>query len=164
MVHPPSHAILSRDYPLFLPCEAIYTGPDTSNEFDTNYDDEETEERSNADDEPSDDGDFAKRDKMRDTHFADLKSDVSIVSSDLSDENKLHKREILSATDYRKSFTIFYQWLRNDELIHSNNETKIFPNGTLRLTHSPTAAGTYRCMANLSVLSTATYVQLAGKF
>lgn len=163
-VHPPSHAILSREYPLYLPCEAIYTGPDTSNEFDSNYDDEEIDERSNVDDGSLDDGDFAKRDKMRDTHFADLKSDVSIVSSDSSDENELHKREIMSATDHRKAFTIFYQWLRNDELIHSNNETKIFPNGTLRLTHSPIAAGTYRCMANFSILSIATHVQQAGKF
>lgn len=168
-VHPPAHAILSREWPLYLPCEAIYIGPDTTNDDVNYYDDEDDDERADVDDVPSDDGDFEKRDKMRDTHFADLKSDVSMVSGEYGDGNELYKRELLSAADHRKSF-IFYQWLRNDELIHSSNDTKIFANGTLRLTHSPMAAGSYRCVANTSVmggaavLSTATHVQQAGKF
>lgn len=166
--HPPSHAILSREWPLYLPCEAIYVGPEMSIELDSNYYDEDIDERPEADELPSDDGDFAKRDKMRNTHFTDLKSDVSMVSDDFSDGNELQKREVLSATDHRKP-TIFYQWLRNDELIHSSNDTRIFPNGTLRLTHSQMASGTYRCVANTSVpgagavLSSASHVQQAGK-
>lgn len=164
-VHPPSHAILHRESPLYLPCEAIYTGPETTND-DSNYYDDEMDERSDGDDLTSEDGDFAKRDKMRNTHFADLKSDASMVASD---GNELYKRDLLSAVDHQKSL-IFYQWLRNDELIQSGNDTKIFANGTLRLTQSPTASGLYRCVANTTVpgggavLSTATHVQQAGKF
>lgn len=138
-------------------------------DFDSTYYDDDVDERSDADDVPLDDGDFAKRDKMRHTHFTDLKSDASLVSSFSSDANELNKREVLSALDHRKPL-IFYQWLRNDELIHTNNETKLFSNGTLRLIYSPLASGSYRCVANSSVpgagavLSTATNVQQAGKF
>lgn len=145
-VHPPSHAIFRRDWPLYLPCEAIYTGSESSR-----------------------DEDDAKREKMRDTHFIDLKSDAGMSSNDLSDENEVHKRDVQSATDPKEPI-ISYKWLHNDELIHLNDETRIFSNGTLRLAHSPTASGSYRCMVTTTVpwpeavLSTATHVQLPGKF
>lgn len=125
-----------------------------------------------SDDElPSEDDDDDKRGKMRDTHFTDLRSDASVVSSDFGDGNELHKRELLSATDHRKPH-IFYSWLHNDEPLEPSNDTKIFANGTLRLSHSLrlTHSGSYRCVANSSVpgagtvLSTATHVQQAGKF
>lgn len=169
-VHPPSHAFLSREWPLYLPCEAIYTGPDIPNDSDGNYFDDEVDEKSDVDDVSSEDENFVKRDQMRDTHFADLKSDASMVSSDFGDENELYKREVLSVADNNQKPIILYQWLHNDQLIHSNNDTLIFPNGTLRLTYSTTASGSYRCMAKASepgagvVLSTVTYVQQAGKF
>lgn len=145
-VHPPGNAIFRRDWPLYLPCEAIYIGPESP-----------------------EDEDAAKREKMRDTHFNDLKSDASQISNDFSDENEVHKRDDKSAMGPKEP-NISYQWLHNDELIHSNDETKIFPNGTLRLAHSPTASGSYRCMVTTTdpwtevVLSTATHVQLPGKF
>lgn len=183
-VHPPHRAILKREWPLYLPCSAIFAG--TANDY--NYDESDVDERGGDDDidDGNDDvsgggsdgdagslemgnGDFTKRDKMRDTHFTDLRSDVNLVSNEFGAGNELHKRELLSAAEHRKP-TITYQWLRNDELIHSNNETRIFVNGTLRLTYSSTASGSYRCMAKTSVagggvvLSTATHVQQAGKF
>lgn len=167
-VHPPSHAILSREGPLYLPCEAIYTGADTSLDSDPNYYDFDDQ---SDDDLPAEDDDDDQHGKMRDTHFTDLRSDASVVSSDFGDGNELHKRELLSASDHRKPH-IFYSWLLNDEPFEPSNDTKIFANGTLRLTHShlDSASGSFRCVANSSVpgagtvLSTATQVQHAGKF
>lgn len=145
-VHPPSNAIFRRDSPLYLPCEAIYNGPESSRNEDA-----------------------AKREKMRDTHFVDLKSDAGMTSNEFSDENEVHKRDVQTATRQKEPI-ISYQWLHNDELIQTSDEARIFANGTLRLAHSPQASGSYRCMVNTTVpwteavLSTATHVQLPGKF
>ncbi|XP_037029752.1 uncharacterized protein LOC119069728 isoform X2 [Bradysia coprophila] len=143
--HPPANAIFSQLQPLFLPCSANYTGP---------YDDGDYDDGDVMDD--LQEGE-EKAHKMKKTHFTDLKPDdrneimiaKNVDSNDDDDEDDgddsgtgvFFKRDT-----YGRENKLIYKWLRNGLPLIHRSDFDVFPNGTLKLTKSKSAAGIYQCV------------------
>lgn len=141
IVHPNEHAIIPVGSFVLLHCEA--------NSTDNSY---QNDERDYENDEPfplfPDESDF------RDIHKS---NDQSI------------QKEDTAGTNCRQE--VQYEWLRNDKLIDgpSGSYVETFCNGTIKITHSPTVTGIYRCVAKTknpdigAIISKASTVEIAGK-
>lgn len=177
-VQPPAKAFVSHEQPLYLPCEANYTGtlPIPDEDFDFEVDDDETRMDPNLYD-----SDSKKRNKMRDVNFDELLAieNSSVATNDGDGEaesfmknfSRTRKRDVASRTNRWPTFE--YRWYRNHQLIVAENVSegfRVFSNGTLRIDASPLANGRYRCVASCSVYDTgaiasiASHVQQASKF
>lgn len=146
VVHPQEHVIIPNHSYAFLHCGANYTGkPDDDYENDDPFTNEYL----------ADDTDFEQNDSPTD--------DLSLQSSGSNE----------AAAKNRCPQEIQYQWLRNGEPISGDSNSSFiqtFCNGTIKIKHTPMAAGTYRCVASTTqagdgaLISKASNVKAAGEF